>query len=870
MWALAQTTDGTMWMAAYDGLYRFDGIRFEPYALPASMTTYIGDARALLATPDGGLWIGLNWGGAIFLKDGHATYYDAQKGVPLGGVYQFTVDQQGTLWAGSTRGLAKFDGSSWHRIGKEFGFSGKSAQALLVDRAGNLWAASEDTLFFLPRGETVFQVYSDHAGHITSIGQTPDGVLWTAQDEDPSGTRKALEIRPFPKKPGGEDKPLPKIFAIVGVSGVLIDHAGSLWMEGTDKAGILRVRDPKPLETNRPSFFAGPSFETFTQKDGLSGNDMTTAHMEDRDGNLWFSTNSGVDRFRESNVVPISDFGGAVPLVRGDNGDVWSFRGDSPNRYLLHLRGFTATRQTFEEYPSAADRDSNGTLWMGGYGEISSYARGRLLKYAFPKGTPPDDVQAVVLDHSGGLWVAIVQGHVFRFKDGVWTLLGNHNLPRASVQFIFTDSSGRVWFGYPGGNEEKDRFPRIAVLDGDHVKTFFVADGPQVTNSQVMAEGAGHLWVGAERGLSLFRHDHFQTLLADDSNALVGITGIVETSNGDLWLNADPGLIHISSSEVDHAIADPAYRMHSENFDALDGLTGKGMKYRPIPTLVKSTDGQLWFLTTGGIFKIDPNHLLRNTTPPSVMIRSIDSGNLSHEGNGRVDFTAGTTNVQIRYTAPNLSVPERVRFRYKLEGADRDWQDVGARRQAFYTNLRPGHYRFQVTARNGDGVWNKVGDFVAFTIAPSWYQTDWFVSLCVALGIASLWGLYRIRIWQVERAITARFDERLSERTRMARELHDTFLQTIQGSKFVVDNGLEEPLDSEKMHRALGQVSGWLDQAITEGRAALNSLRSSTTLKNELGPALRRVGRKWSRPRWHDDIGFYHWGCTGVASYRSR
>jgi signal transduction histidine kinase len=256
---------------------------------------------------------------------------------------------------------------------------------------------------------------------------------------------------------------------------------------------------------------------------------------------------------------------------------------------------------------------------------------------------------------------------------------------------------------------------------------------------------------------------------------------------------------------------------------------------------VESTDKRLWFLTLGGIFQIDPNHVLRNSTPPSVIIRSVGSGPRTNEDTGPAVFAAGTTNVQIAYTAPNLSVPERVRFRYKLEGSDHEWQDAGTRRQAFYTNLRPRHYRFQVTARNNDGDWNTVGASVDFTIEPAWYQTNWFLGLCIALGLFSAWSLYRIRVWQVERAITARFDERLSERTRMARELHDTFLQTIQGSKFVVDDGLEEPLDPEKMHRALGQVSGWLDQAITEGRAALNSLRASTTLKNELAPALRRA-----------------------------
>ncbi len=846
MFGFAQTTDGFLWMAAYDGLYRFDGIRFEPYSLPADVTSHVGDARALMATPDGGLWIGLNWGGAVFLKDGHAVVYDQSKGLPTTTVLQFIVDQQGTLWAGTLAGLVRFDGSRWHRIEKDSGFVAKSAQLLFVDRAGTLWVSSADTLFFLPRGETTFRIYKDHAGYINSIGQTPDGTLWAAQDEGTSRIRKLHLIRPMSPESGIEDKRLPKVYEIMGGSTVLVDHAGGLWINSTSKDGLFRVRDPKPLETNKPSPFKKPSFESFTQADGLTGEATSPAQMEDRDGNLWFSSNLGVDRFRESDVVPITDFGGYTPLTKGTNGDVWSFREGYPHHYLLHLHGLTATSQPLDMNPSAADRDPNGTLWMGGYGEISSYTKGRLARYPFPKQSPPQGVQAVVLDHFGGLWVAIIQGRVYRFKDGVWALLGNQKgLPRASVMFIFPDSSGRIWFGYPEGKEDT---LRMAVLDGDHVRRFSTTDGPQITSGQVMAEGAGHLWVGGERGLSLFRNDRFQPLLADENDAFVNITGIVETSNGDLWMNAEPGIVHISAAEVGRAITDPTYRMHCENFGVLDGLSGKGVKFRPVPTLVESTDGRLWFLTMGGIFQIDPKHLLRNTTPPSVMIRSVDSGNQTHEGAGRVTFTAGTTNVQIQYTAPNLSIPERVHFRYKLEGSDQEWQDVGTRRQAFYTNLSPRHYRFHVTASNDGGVWNEVGDSVDFTIEPAWYQTHWFLGLCIALGIVSVWSLYRIRVWQMERASAARFDERLSERTRMARELHDTFLQTIQGSKFVVDDGLEEPLDAEKMHRALGQVSGWLEQAIAEGRAALNSLRSSTTLKNELGPSLRQVAESGTVP----------------------
>ena len=373
-YAFAQTADGFLWMAAIDGLYRFDGIRFEFYALPADLTSHPADARSLMATPDGGLWIGLNWGGAIFLKDGRAVGYDRSKGMPAGAVFQFAFDQQGTLWAGTITGLARFDGSRWHPVGEDSGFSGKSAKILFVDHAGTLWVASEDTLFFLTRGDTNFRRYRGNAGEITSIGQTPDGTLWTAQlsDNAAPGDGKTRLVRPMPRQPGIEDRRIPKMFEIFGVNSALIDHAGGLWIKSRTNDGLFHVRDPKRLEMNMPSFFKEPYFENFNSKDGLTGAGLTGAQLEDRDGNLWFSSNLGVDRFRESDVVPITDLGGYMPLAKGDNGDAWSFYTDYPNQYLLRLHGLTATRQHLEVYPTAVNRDLNGTLWMGAYGELSS------------------------------------------------------------------------------------------------------------------------------------------------------------------------------------------------------------------------------------------------------------------------------------------------------------------------------------------------------------------------------------------------------------------------------------------------------------------------------------------------------------------
>jgi signal transduction histidine kinase len=197
--------------------------------------------------------------------------------------------------------------------------------------------------------------------------------------------------------------------------------------------------------------------------------------------------------------------------------------------------------------------------------------------------------------------------------------------------------------------------------------------------------------------------------------------------------------------------------------------------------------------------------------------------------------------LQIDYTALSFVVPQKVRFRYKLDGHDASWQDPGTRRQAFYSDLRPGQYQFRVIASNNDGVWNEAGSILNFSVAPAWYQTNLFTILCVITAALVLWTLFRLRVRQMAGAMNARFDERLAERTRLARELHDTFLQTIQGSKLIAEDALEHPSDYARMHQAMDRLSAWLAQATEEGRAVLNSLRASTTQGNDLVEGLQRA-----------------------------
>jgi hypothetical protein len=237
---------------------------------------------------------------------------------------------------------------------------------------------------------------------------------------------------------------------------------------------------------------------------------------------------------------------------------------------------------------------------------------------------------------------------------------------------------------------------------------------------------------------------------------------------------------------------------------------------------------------------VDPANRQSDAVPP-VYVEGVVVDRQAYSVSNGLRLPPIKSELEIDYTAPSFALPQKIHFRYMLKGRETIWHDAGSRRQAFYDNLPPGKYTFQVIDSNSDGVWNVQGTSLFFEVLPTWYQTRTFFVVCLAAAVGMIWAIYQLRVRQIARAIGAKFDERLSERTRMARELHDTFLQTIQGSKFILDVCLKEPPDPEKMHRAMGQVSGWLERATAEGRAALNSLRSSTTLKNDLGPALRRA-----------------------------
>ena len=306
-------------------------------------------------------------------------------------------------------------------------------------------------------------------------------------------------------------------------------------------------------------------------------------------------------------------------------------------------------------------------------------------------------------------------------------------------------------------------------------------------------------------------------------------------------MNAGARLVHLPHSEIDRALSDPTHPVTFEAFDLVSDLPEPLQDHIIGETIVEDGNGTLWFVTQHRVARLDPRRIRRNALPPPVVVRTLTADDRTHPARGHLQVPALTRAIRIDYTALSLTIPERVTFRYRLEGWETEWHDVGQRRAAFYTDLRPGTYSFRVLAANNDGVWNDTGAALTFTVAPAWYQTSAFRALVVLSFAGALVLLYRLRVRRVTAELAARFDERLAERTRLARELHDTLVQTVQGSRLVARNAVAHVDDPASTRRDLERLSGWLDQAVQEARAALNALRPADVDAEDLAALFGRM-----------------------------
>jgi len=825
---LAQTADGYLWIGTSNGLFRFDGVQFERFA-PEEGRLPAANVDSLLASRDGGLWVGYSGGGVSYIgPDRTVQNYGPEQGFPVSSVRALAQDHDGGVWAAVVGGLARFENGRWHVVRMDWNYPCRSAYRLFVATDGTLWVsgAAPDRVQYLRKGSRKFEDVG-LAATFWGYAQLDDSTVLLSEDA-------TSDIHEFRRRADGTyGRRL--VVARSNQHPMAVDRDGGVWFLSE---GITRRRFVNT--SGDASTIAHSPVERVGIENGLSGrasNDL----LIDREGTLWVVTDTGLDRFRRRNVTWKSDprVDGGASLVRSKDGAVWVV---GSGRNLWRADDGTAGPNA----PVQVDRgllDTDGSIWLSGVGAFLRWTNGALEPVP-----PPDElvargynfyIQAAARDRQGRLWASVNGVGQFYLKEARWTFVPIlPGKPDMTAGKAHVDAADRTWLSYV--NE-------VARVDQRGVRVLGPAEGLDLGPVLALNSHRSTLWVGAEMGLAFEKDDHFHVVMNDGGQDFGAVADIVSTEDG-LWLSTAAGIVHIRDPEVTRVVGDPSHRVRYDLFDLVSDLPEPLLARRRFLAATEGQNRAVWFVTNNGIAKVDPRLVVRNSVPPPVVIRAISADDKPFQPRGIVSLPALTRTLRIDYTALSLAIPERVRFRHRLDGWETVWHEAGTRREVSYTDLKPGPYTFRVVATNNDGIWSEEGATLAFTVAPAWFQTTWFQAAVVLSVAAALAGLYRLRVRRVSLALRARYDERLAERTRIARELHDTLLQTVQGSKMVADDALDHASDSEHVRRALTRLTEWLGRAVDEGRAALNSLRASTTETNDLVEALKRAAEDPTKP----------------------
>ncbi len=814
--AIAQTRDGYIWIGTEEGLARFDGVKFTVFDkqnVPEIKSNYI---RTLFADRQGALWIGTAQG-LVRMLNGKFTLFTRDEGLPSETIQAIHEDREGNLWVATANGLALLkSGGLTTFTTKERLISG-SIQALFEDAGGALWIATPYGVGRIKDGKFTNYTVRDGLGSnsVRAIQQDREGRLWfgslggltsfgggrfttyTTRDGLPNdriislhanrdgglliGTAGGLSLFTDGRFTGfnaGEALSTSTILSLFE------DRESNLWI-GTESGGINLLKDTK--------------FTTYTVKNGLS-NDLVKSIHEDHQGNTWIGTD-----------------GGGLNLLKDGKLRIYSTRDGLSSNVVVALFS-----------------DNAGNLWAGTPAGLNRFSQGKFTTYTSADGLANNDVRSIYLDHRGNLWVG-TRGGLTRITNGSFkTFTEVDGLPNDLITTLYEDTKGNLWIGTFGG---------LAKLTNEEFTTFTTRDG--LSSDAVISlheDSDGTLWIGTNGGgLNRMKDGKFTTYTT--SNGLLDdvVYRILEDGRNHLWLSCRKGIFHISKDELDEFAKGSIASIAPVAYGTADGMMTRECSGGGDPAGWRGRDGKLWFPTIKGIAMIDPERIKTNSHAPPVVIEQILIDDKFFAPSERFELPAGTTRFDLYYTAPSFVAPEKVRFKYKLEGFDTDWIDSGTRRIAYYTNLRPGAYTFRVIASNNDGVWNETGAAFALYLKPYFYQTYWFYAVCLLVLVMLAWLLYRLRV----RGMQAQFNAVLGERTRIAREIHDNLAQEMSGISVQLE------VVARTMPPGAATAMTYLDRArqqvrhgIAEARRYVWELRSPTLENNDLPTALAVTARR--------------------------
>jgi signal transduction histidine kinase/ligand-binding sensor domain-containing protein len=821
--SIAQTHDGYLWLGSEFGLLRFDGARRIVWQPPDGQQLPSNYIRSLLAARDGTLWIGTNFGLTSW-KDGKLTLHGE-----LGrqSIWTLLEDREGTVWAGGHHAapaarLCAFRGSSVQCYGEDGGF-GQHIECLYEDRAGSLWVSGVTGLWRWKPGPPKLYPMPDRALGLVD-GDTGEILIATS-----AGIKRLVN--------GKLDAyPLPVNEERFSARSLLRDRDGALWV-GTADRGLVHLHQGR--------------MDVYDRSAGLSS-DFIEGIFEDREGSIWAPTLDGVDRFHEIAAPTVSLKQGlsnatVKSVLAARDGSVWLGTNDGINRWnngrVTVYRSAGGVSGLPDDFIESFFQDDRDRIWIASRRGLAFFQDGHFTSVR----SVPGEIHGIDGDGAGNVWLC-QEEKLYHLRDGrvveqiPWYELGRSDFARG---VIVDRAGGGLWLAFRDSGVSYFK-------DGKITHKYSVNDGlGWGTTREFQLGGDGALWVSTEAGLSRLKDGYIATLNKKNGLPCDPVNWVTVDDSDFYWLHMGCGMVRIAGSEMKvwarEANKDAGPQVHATVFDGSDGVRTHLNSTGYSPSVAKTADGKLWFLPWDGVSVIDPHHLPFNQLPPAVRIEQITANHTAYDeialAKGDLHLPARIRDLEIEYTALSLVAAEKVQFRYKLEGYDSEWQDVGTRRQAYYGNLPPRSYRFLVRACNNSGVWNEAGAFLDFDIAPAYYQSTWFRVSCAAAVLAVLGALYQLRLRQMRRQFNIRLEERVAERTRIARDFHDTLLQSFQGVLLklaAVAYGISDNESQEKLEGVIAQAR----QAMAEGRDAVQGLRSSTVMTNDLARTIGAIGEE--------------------------
>jgi signal transduction histidine kinase/ligand-binding sensor domain-containing protein len=805
--ALAQSPDGFLWLGTTNGLYRFDGITFEQAYIEDGIARSV-DIHTLYRSSSGLLFVGHDWGGISIVRNG--VWMSAGPDAPKGTIARIVGDDHGRVWVFSAAGgqyqVQLWDGTKWADPRHNLHFDNYVGD-MAASPDGTLWVASGNAVYRLPLGTDEPRRLPIKVDDDVRMGTDRHGNVWLV---DSQGWR-AIDAR------SGAVSPAYCAGIVPPASGqILFGRDDALW--AFDGRGLFRVA-------------AGPrQCAVDVRRADIHADEPPMSLAEDREGNIWVGTAGGLQQYRRSTIVPVP-----LPPARAESlatKDQWSPQIIADGKGALFLRaqgrmfalsadgrpeGVSVPVMKYSHHCAARD----GGVWVRDrIDRLRLIGRARPSSVSLPPEWRRDDLRMNCLeDARGRLWAGVGGKGLFRHDQGRWRRFRIDRPVRPASPFTFVgDGAGNV-YTYVGRSD-------IAEISGDSPR--IVVDGKRLADDfvDIMQPTSIGLLIGAENGLLRLRDGRLQRLPADRFPMLRDISGIVERGDGTIWMIGDKGVVHLPARQLSSLFDGGGKAGDLSTLTAMDGLYGMP-EVHGYPNMVEAADKRLWLTTALGLFWVDPSRPNGNGLAPPVIIKAISGAGFRLLPSAQMSLPKGTGRIQIDFTATSLTIPSRVRFRYRLQGVDEKWLDAGAARQASYTNLGPGDYRFTVIAANNSGVWNREGASIAFHIPPTFRQSLSFKLLILAAIVLLLWMAYAWRVRQIAASIRLRDAAQVAERERIARGLHDTLLQGFQGLMLRlqrVSNHIPPDLPaSAMMEEALERG----DQVLVEGRDQVHRLRAA-------------------------------------------